>query len=229
MAKTKSKSHTTSSLKALIADDDVEFRKILAKMFRSKGFRVTCTGSISESVNKLSNAKFDLIILDMRMPEKDQEIPELNAGLLVTKLLQRVALTGGDAVVVVFTAYPSVKDCFSVNQAGAYYLPKVVPGTNMTKGLIEECTRLVIERRQRKTKPKPTWLMQHYDGLVEKFGGKTIAIVESKLAKESKVGGGVVIGNRKIFTAESLKELQKKVLSDPKLRKANPLIVNVIG
>jgi len=229
MAKRKSKSHTTSSLKALIADDDVEFRKILGKMLRNKGFRVTCTGSISDSVNELRNVKFDLIILDMRMPEKDKLRPELDAGLLMTKLLQRVMLTGSDAVVVVFTAYPSVKDFFSVNQAGAYYLPKVVPAVNMTEGLVEECTRMVIEKRRRKSEPKPTWLMQHYDSLVEKFGGKTIAIVESDLAKESKVRGGVVIGNRKIFTARSLKKLQEKILSDPKLRKADPLIVNVMG
>ena len=228
MVNKKKKTHVDSVKRALVADDDVEIRKVLSKLLSGEDFIVTCTGSLNTSVSKLRDGGFDLIILDMRMPEKKGDVPELDAGLVIARLLQRVTLTGGDAVIVVFTAYPSVKDCFSANQAGAFYLPKTVPGVNMIEGLVEECTRLVKERKQLKSRPNQTWLMQHYDNLVEKFGGKTIAIVETDLAKGSKLKGGVNIGKRKIFTAGSLGELKNKVLNDPKLRKANPLIVNIM-
>lgn len=172
------KARPDSPLKALVADDDVGIRKILSKLLRSKGFRVVCTGSLSESISRLCNGGgFDLIVLDMVMPEKNGEVLGRDSGLIIAKLLQRVILTGGDAVVVVFTAFPSVRDFFAINQAGAFYLPKSVPGVNMIEGLVEECTRLVKEKRRKKSKPTQTWLMQYYENLVENFGGKTIAIV----------------------------------------------------
>lgn len=221
------KTRTKSQLKALVADDDMRLRKKLSELLRDEDFKVVCTGSLSESVNRLGNGGFDLIILDMVMPEKNGEDLEHDSGLIIARLLQRVLLTSGDAIVAVFTAFPSVKDCFSVSQVGAFYLPKSVPGVNMIGGLVEECTRLVKEKRLRKSKPTQTWLMQHYDNLVENFGGKTIAIVEASLAKKSRLKGGVVFGRRKIFTARSLEELKKRILNDPKLRRANPLIVDM--
>ncbi|MFC1795342.1 response regulator [Planctomycetota bacterium] len=228
MGKETRKTRTEFSPTALVADDDAGIRHVLTKLLRNKGFRVTATGNLGASISKLTKSRFDLIILDMVMPENKGDTPDFDGGLVIAKLLQRVTLTSGNAVVVVFTAFPSVKDCFAVNKAGAFYLPKVVPGANMIEGLVEECTHLVFERRQRKSKPKQTWLMQHYDDLVKKFGGKTIAIVEADLAKGSKLKGGVVFGKRKIFTAGSLEELQTRILCDPKLRKAKPMIVDMI-
>jgi CheY-like chemotaxis protein len=229
MAKRTMKSRPKSRLTALIADDQPQPKGSLRKLLQHKGFRVTCTGSISESAKKLGDGRFDLIILDVRMPETRGKSPELDGGLVLVRLLQRVMFTASDAVVVVFTAYPNVRDWLCVNRAGAYYLPKTVPGRNMTKELAEECTRLVLERRRQKSDPKPTWVAQHYDKLVKEFEGKTVAIVEAALAKGSTARGGTIVGDRKVFTARSLKELQKKIARDPKLRRANPLIVSVRG
>ncbi len=187
MAEKTTKTRPTSPPRALIADDQQEPKGTLCRLLEHKGFRVTCTGSVGESAKKLSDASFDLIILDVRMPETRGKLPELDGGLVLMRLLQRVMFTASDAVVVVFTAYPSVRDWLSVNRAGAYYLPKVVPGVNMTGELAEECSRLVRERRRQKSDPKPTWVVQHFDKLVKKFGGKTVAIVEANLAKGSKV------------------------------------------
>ena len=217
--------------RVLIADDDKQIKDGLRQLFKDAGFSVSCTGSLDGSVKALRNGEFDLVILDMRMPEKDPKDGVQNdAGLVATQLLMRFCQKATDTIVVVFTAYPSVADCFRSIDAGAYYLPKVLMGANANEGLFNECKRLVEERRRLKSAREETWLDKHYDELLREFGGKTIAVADLDLAKANKANlrGGKIIGNRVVFTASSGQKLRERIISDRKLRRTIPTIMTIL-
>lgn len=52
----------------LLCDDDAELRRLLGSVLRSNGYRVTTIGSGREVADKLRQAAFDLVILDIMLP-----------------------------------------------------------------------------------------------------------------------------------------------------------------
>ncbi len=84
-------------LQALLADDDAGIQLTLCALLEQKGYKVTTVGNGVEAVNALSNNEFDIILLDIRMPEMDgfeacKSIRELEKGKNVPILM----LTGQD-------------------------------------------------------------------------------------------------------------------------------------
>lgn len=60
----------TKSKVLLVEDDDC--REMLVSLFRSRlGLTVSCAASVNEAEEKLNVTQFDLIISDLRMPERD--------------------------------------------------------------------------------------------------------------------------------------------------------------
>lgn len=55
----------------LVVDDDALNREILERILVRKGHTVTCAQSGSEALDKIRNSHFDLILLDIMMPEVD--------------------------------------------------------------------------------------------------------------------------------------------------------------
>lgn len=54
---------------ALVVDDDVEISKLLGRYLGEQGFRVTLAGSRREFLEKLQGDRFDIVILDVLLPD----------------------------------------------------------------------------------------------------------------------------------------------------------------
>lgn len=212
----------------LIVDDDDSFRDSLAALFRREGFDVFDRAAVFPSIESIRKKSFDVVVLDMLMPERTGEPLRQDAGLLTTQSLKQYADMDKTTILVVFTGYPSVQHCFAAIDAGAYYLPKCVFDVDrnlldMSAELVQECKRLIAKRREEKI-PRP-WLEGHYRELMERFPGRAVAILE----KSTDTGGlkTTILGQYKIVSAPTVKQLKDVILRNPALRKAMPLILDI--
>ncbi|PIQ83879.1 MAG: two-component system response regulator [Candidatus Omnitrophica bacterium CG11_big_fil_rev_8_21_14_0_20_63_9] len=55
----------------LLIDDNAQFREVVGLRLKKEGFEVTDVGSGQEGLAAAGAGSFDLILLDMLMPEKD--------------------------------------------------------------------------------------------------------------------------------------------------------------
>jgi len=100
--------------RVLIADDEDGLRWVLEKGLRQAGYEVTAVRDGDEALRAFSDAPFDLVFLDIRMPGTD--------GLTVLAKLRELA---GDAHVIVMTAHGTMETAIQAMQRGAYdYLAK---------------------------------------------------------------------------------------------------------
>ncbi len=98
----------------LIADDEDGLRWVLERGLRQAGYEVTAVRDGDEALRAFSDAPFDLVFLDIRMPGTD--------GLTVLAKLRELA---GDAHVIVMTAHGTMETAIQAMQRGAYdYLAK---------------------------------------------------------------------------------------------------------
>ena len=56
-------------MKILVVDDEQLVRWFLDRALRKSGHEVTTASSVSEAFKKLQTGKFDMLFLDLRMPE----------------------------------------------------------------------------------------------------------------------------------------------------------------
>jgi two-component system OmpR family response regulator len=111
----------------LVIDDTKNIRILLTQCLEFEGYAVTAASNGTEALQQLSRQKFDLIFLDVRMPE-----------LSGTEVLRRMRQMGVSTPVVMITAFGTVKNAVECTQLGAVaYLQK--PFTeNKIKQLLEE-------------------------------------------------------------------------------------------
>jgi CheY-like chemotaxis protein len=57
----------------LVVDDEAEFARLIALKFEGAGFRTLTCGKVPEAIHKLTNQKFDCIILDIRLEQGSGE------------------------------------------------------------------------------------------------------------------------------------------------------------
>ena len=55
----------------LVVDDEEHVRKLLQRILERSGYNVITAANGREALDKLSLAKFDLVLLDLKMPELD--------------------------------------------------------------------------------------------------------------------------------------------------------------
>lgn len=60
-----------NGLQALLVDDDTDSRELIAFLLEQYGVQVTAVSSASKALNSLEQAKFDLLISDIGMPDMD--------------------------------------------------------------------------------------------------------------------------------------------------------------
>jgi predicted signal transduction protein with EAL and GGDEF domain/DNA-binding response OmpR family regulator len=88
---------SSKNLTALLADDDAGIQLTLRALLEQKGFVVTTVGNGVEAVEAISASEFNIVLLDIRMPQMDgfeacRSIRELDRGKDVPILM----LTGQD-------------------------------------------------------------------------------------------------------------------------------------
>lgn len=105
--------------KALIIDDDRNILTTLAMYLEDNGFKVATAASGDSGLQKLRSVMPDLVLLDMKLPDRD--------GL---DILKEVTASGIKTQVLMITAYATIETAVSAVKMGAFdYLPKpFVPG-----------------------------------------------------------------------------------------------------
>jgi DNA-binding NtrC family response regulator len=106
-----------SKPRVLIVDDEERFRTTLGKLLGTKGIPVKTLGSAREALQELETEAYDVILLDVKMPEMNgvealAAIKKLNANLEV----------------IILTGHASVDVAVDIMRLGGYeYLLKPCP------------------------------------------------------------------------------------------------------
>ena len=97
----------------LVVDDDTRLRQLLHRYLSDNGYRVTTATGAADARRHLDGLRFDLIVLDVMMPEED--------GITFAAALRRTS----DVPILLLTAKGEAEDRIAGLEAGADdYLPK---------------------------------------------------------------------------------------------------------
>lgn len=108
--------------KILVVDDEKIFRESLFHWFEEEGFDVTPVDSGEEALKVYDVDKFDIILLDIKMP-----------GMSGLELLAKIRQIDPHASVIMITAFASVSTAIQALKEGAYdYVTKPVDPDELT-------------------------------------------------------------------------------------------------
>lgn len=133
--------------KILIVDDDTTFCIMLRKWLEKRGFEVDAAFSYKEAVKQLDKAGFDLVLTDLRLPDKD--------GI---DLLRVIKEKMPKTQVLLMTGYADIQTAVTAIKLGAFdYVAKpVIPDEILKK--LQEALKLEAEpvAKSVPAKAKPT-------------------------------------------------------------------------
>jgi DNA-binding NtrC family response regulator len=93
----------------LVVDDEPVVRESLGKWFREEGYGVATASSAHEALALLADRRFDLALLDIKMP-----------GISGMELQSRLREVAPDLLVIIMTGYASVETAVEALKNGAY-------------------------------------------------------------------------------------------------------------
>ena len=93
----------------LIVDDEPIVRDSLGKWFAEEGYEVGAAESASEALTKLAEGRWDLALVDIKMPGTD--------GIELQRRLREV---DPQLIVIIMTGYASVETAVTALKNGAY-------------------------------------------------------------------------------------------------------------
>ena len=117
----------TNGRTILIVEDDSQWQAILKETLEDEGYSVTVIGDFQHGRSALRQSVFDLVILDLQMPDVD--------GMAVLHQMKEEQL---DITVVVLTAYGSIERAVEAMRAGAFDF--------ITKPFEPERLQVVVEK-----------------------------------------------------------------------------------
>lgn len=98
----------------LVLDDEPLIQKVLDELFRRKKYTVSIATSIAQAEQFIAKENFDLIMLDVRLPDGDGQ-----------QFLERVSALPDRPLVVMMTGHGTIESAVSCMRAGAFdYLIK---------------------------------------------------------------------------------------------------------
>jgi DNA-binding NtrC family response regulator len=132
----------------LIVDDEASLRQTLARILQRAGFEVTTSFNGGEALSLLSQHPFDLVYLDIRMPDMN--------GL---EVLQMIHAKSPDLPVILLTAQPDLNSAVEALRRGAmdYLLKPLKPQT------IIDRTRSILVNKQKERRKRE--LQRQIEGL----------------------------------------------------------------
>lgn len=120
----------------LIVDDDTTIRRTVAEVLERQGYEVRQAENGDAAVDLTRKHVFDLILLDLRLPDSDG-----------VEVMKRIREFDDYVLIVVMTAYPEVRTAINALKAGAYdYLNKPFDIDDL-KGLVQRA----VETQQLRT------------------------------------------------------------------------------
>jgi two-component system, NtrC family, response regulator AtoC len=101
-------------MRVLIVDDDAGLRQSLALLLQEAGYDVVTEGDPEQALHRATSGTFDLVLCDVRMPKMDG-----------VTFLRRYRADGGQALMIMMSAYGSEDSALAAMREGAYdYLHK---------------------------------------------------------------------------------------------------------
>ena len=128
-----------ASARILVVDDENSIRTALGRLFTRLGHQVSEAASGPEALSHLARESFDLVILDLKMPQMEG-----------TEVLQAAQAVAPDTVFIILTAYGTLDSAIIGVRHGAFdYLLKPSPVEDIVRavesGLAERQRRLQRE------------------------------------------------------------------------------------
>ena len=131
------------SPKVLIVDDEERFRTTLGKLLTVNGLNVKTVGSGRLALEELGQSSYDVILLDVKMPEMDG-----------VETLAQIKKIDPNIEVIILTGHASVDVAVEIMRLGGYeYLLKPCPMDELMEK-IETAHERKIAREQRARKPE---------------------------------------------------------------------------
>ncbi len=139
-------------LRILVAEDNLINQKLAVKLLEKNGHQVTVAQNGKEAVNELENSSFDLVLMDVQMPEMD--------GLSATiAIREREQQTGKHIPIIAMTAHAMKEDRQRCLDAGMdSYLSKPVNATQLYHTISEVLAAVAAERNTGELVEKDTAL-----------------------------------------------------------------------
>ena len=91
------------ALRILLAEDNVVNQKVAARVLERRGHRITLANNGAEAVTLFARDKFDLILMDIQMPE-------MNGYEATTAIRDRERTTGAHIPIIALTAHAMTGD-----------------------------------------------------------------------------------------------------------------------
>lgn len=158
----------------LIIDDEASLRQTMARILQRAGYEVTTASNGKEGLTLISEHSFDLLYLDIRMPDV--------SGL---ELLKTIHAKFPNLPVILFTAQPDLNSAVEAVRNGAvdYLLKPLKPQTviDRTNAILEKNLK---ERRKREIQRQIESLQSELTA-IEKGGGETNADSKPEQASAS--------------------------------------------
>ncbi len=92
----------------LVIDDDKNIQKVLTSILKDKDYTVETAGTGAEAVAKASRGQFDLLLIDIRLPDMEG-----------TELITRIHDTTPKMRKVMVTGYPTLHNAIAAVNKGA--------------------------------------------------------------------------------------------------------------
>ena len=100
--------------RVLLVDDETVFTNNMSRLLTGRGYRVTAVNSGDSAIQALEKEDFDVVVLDLKMPEMD--------GIATLKEIKKLGLF---TETLILTGHGSIDSAMEATALGAYdYLPK---------------------------------------------------------------------------------------------------------
>jgi DNA-binding NtrC family response regulator len=127
-------------MKILVVDDDAIVIKSCRRILESEGFEVSTVPSAEQALEAVKNSDFDLLLIDVKMPERD--------GMY---LLREIKKNWPEMPSIVMSGYPTPETIADVLRLGAsLFIPKPFRPDELMKSVRQVIQKIPIK------KPFPT-------------------------------------------------------------------------
>jgi DNA-binding NtrC family response regulator len=102
------------AINVLLVDDEAVFAGNMSRLLAKRGYAVAAAHSGGEAIDRLRSQSFDVVVLDLKMPDMD--------GIATLQEIKRLGL---DVETLMLTGHGSIDTALEAIQMGAYdYLTK---------------------------------------------------------------------------------------------------------
>jgi DNA-binding response OmpR family regulator len=132
-------SDVTQSRRVLVVDDEVDIRVPLVRALELSGFQADGVGSGQEALARLDREPFDVMLLDMQMPEMDG-----------VQVMHRAHELQSDLLIVILTGHATLESAIAaVKSDAADYLLKPASVHDITAAIVR-----ALKKRNEQERPK---------------------------------------------------------------------------